>query len=716
MSSSAASAADGHTTTETVQRRPRGRPKGSKSRPGSQKPGPKPKQKLVVGNAGGQPPAEESWDSEEMDENDMDEDKPTHCQSNEPNPGNEANDIVGTRTDNDLGNAPSTTASPFSTRNTSRDQTSSTKRAGRPKGSKGKPGSKKTGPKGLWKRVPKPPQPLPPPPPREPPGLIRSSRRLAERIKEVGGTGGELGDGAGGCEEEQERGAWNNMTVDAGGGTVEVAETGQTGVDVTDEGILADGGECTGVVVPGNIPSTQNGQTPSSSNITAEQRCRKAKDFLISKPQYDFITQVQSRVTTLTKTSALRTFWFDPPEPSLDFPKRDLFILKKVYVWAPEHQFPKVYPEGRPPCPTCSRLKRDHRITRDSWSRPRRAILDDTCCYIVCYRYRCDTCTALSKSGSHTQPEEDDDASTPSSSETEQDPTSHSHTPTPEPATGQKRKRTTVAPKRKPPLTFYTWDEFFLSQQPSIVQNVFPFILTTRSAILKSMVERMTRDVKKGKGVAASHEGIYQAHYRKFKEAEEQYERSISFFREYGGIGKSGEDGGEGGEEGRTTEALSADEGDVEQMKQMLLNPEPFGKFDDTDGWNGFVPSEHYLETVIKSSRWFKDVEVIGGIRGSKSKHRATSSTVAALSAPASSSSSSSQSDATVAAAAGTMIGRDTDPQTPQNNDIMVRQLRDLPPEATSMFSSFRLPSSTTARASFPAAAAAAASSSSSSS
>ena len=117
------------------------------------------------------------------------------------------------------------------------------------------------------------------------------------------------------------------------------------------------------------------------------------------------------------------------------------------------------------------------------------------------------------------------------------------------------------------PASFSSWDAGVLSQLPLFVRESFPFVLTRKSAIHVDVLEEITDNLVHAKGFAASRAALEQAHLKEFHAKELKYYNMLLW-----------------------------------RKQNVLLQPvtavRDFGSFGDPDGYNGFVPSEHYLSSV----------------------------------------------------------------------------------------------------------------------
>ncbi|KAJ3088821.1 hypothetical protein HK102_007837 [Quaeritorhiza haematococci] len=307
-----------------------------------------------------------------------------------------------------------------------------------------------------------------------------------------------------------------------------------------------------------------NPALPSSSSVNVEMPKKRGgarDDLVVSKAQSDFIETVKAAAKQLMDQHQEVPFWFEPPNSAFDYPKKDAFTVKKVFVWVPEFQFPKMYPNNNlPASPTCDPKARA-KVTREAWSRPRRVVMDDQCCYILCYRYKCEH-------SSHQKPGSGKDQTS--------------------------EEGEILAGKTRTPASFATWDDRFLATAPLVVRNQFPFILTARSGILRSLALRLVDDVVSGKSIQAVRDCLYQSHINRFHDVELQYYSVISYFRDFWKM--DDDDLPEMNATGmvathastnRTTTHISnffLNSDKIKDVKERIRNPTPFGGFRDPDG------------------------------------------------------------------------------------------------------------------------------------
>lgn len=126
----------------------------------------------------------------------------------------------------------------------------------------------------------------------------------------------------------------------------------------------------------------------------------------------------------------------------------------------------------------------------------------------------------------------------------------------------------------------------FSNYHPAVIQNLdsfvrlsFPLLISARSAILMSVVNRMTDDLIHGKGLKACCEWLQQAHFERYDTLRAVYLSKFSWARNQVTTGQ---------------QRLASES--VNKLKDAPLS---FGSFEDNDGYGGYIPSEHYLESVF---------------------------------------------------------------------------------------------------------------------
>lgn len=142
--------------------------------------------------------------------------------------------------------------------------------------------------------------------------------------------------------------------------------------------------------------------------------------------------------------------------------------------------------------------------------------------------------------------------------------------------------------KTRVPETFQSWDPKVLEQLPLFVRESFPFFLTRKSAIHLDVIAEITDNLMHAKGFAASYGALLQAHLKKFHDAELKYYNML-LWRKENQLVEAREERG-------------------------------FGSFEDPDGYNGFVPSSHYLSSVWLELMQIKPVakldRLVKGVNG----------------------------------------------------------------------------------------------------
>ena len=118
----------------------------------------------------------------------------------------------------------------------------------------------------------------------------------------------------------------------------------------------------------------------------------------------------------------------------------------------------------------------------------------------------------------------------------------------------------------KLPESFQSWDKEVLALLPLFIRESFPFVLTRRSAIHVDVIAELTDNLMHAKGCAASREALAQMHMKKFHDADLKYYHIMCWQKE--------------------------------NELVPTATPKKFGCFDDPDGCNGLIPSEHFLTTV----------------------------------------------------------------------------------------------------------------------
>ena len=84
-----------------------------------------------------------------------------------------------------------------------------------------------------------------------------------------------------------------------------------------------------------------------------------------------------------------------PDSSSSEIPCREAYMLQPIFAFVPEFQFPDLFPNGVPSCPTCNSSKD---VGSEGWNaEPRRVIMEDTVCNLIGFRYRCKSCEKNNK-------------------------------------------------------------------------------------------------------------------------------------------------------------------------------------------------------------------------------------------------------------------------------------------------------------------------------
>ena len=273
-------------------------------------------------------------------------------------------------------------------------------------------------------------------------------------------------------------------------------------------------------------------------------------------PQDRFIAEIKKKINNaVTRNISGAKFntpypfpdlWVYPPNPTATFPNRENYWLQPIFVWVPEYFWPDVFPKARVPCPNCGI---DTHVKSEGWNQNARiGILQDNCCRIISFRYKCTVC--------------EEDART---------------------LKLQNKERNCTA---KIFGSFSALDERVLKLLPTFIQKSFPFIVTARSAIDIKLADKLADDLMHGKGFKASHEFIQQSHLNHFHLMEHQYYSHVAYYKQKYGH-----------------------QATLSSRSSSLLNPKTFGVFNDAQGYNGHVPSEHYLESIWQI--WFSKIHVL---------------------------------------------------------------------------------------------------------
>eukprot|EP00903_Cladosiphon_okamuranus_P019959 g18342.t1 len=158
---------------------------------------------------------------------------------------------------------------------------------------------------------------------------------------------------------------------------------------------------------------------------------------------------------------------------------------------------------------------------------------------------------------------------------------------------GCQRKNKGVSKDQRVPESFSSWDSEVLKLLPLFVRESFPFILTRKSAIHLDVLEELTDNLVNGKGFAASRAALEQAHQKTFHTRELKYYNMLLWRR---------------------------------QNVVLPTTARDFGSFSDPDGYDGFVPSTHYLSSSwcdgMQSRPVAKIDKLVRGVEGEASWSR----------------------------------------------------------------------------------------------
>jgi len=227
--------------------------------------------------------------------------------------------------------------------------------------------------------------------------------------------------------------------------------------------------------------------------------------------------------------------WIFPPNPTRGFPDPKNYWIKPVFLWIPEYFWPEMFQKGRLPCPNC---KTDTNVTSEGWNpNCRSAIIQDQCCRILSFRYKCTLCSENAR-----------------------------------------KNKGDTRDGKKTYATFNGYDEKVLNLLPSHIKDSFPFIITARSGIHISLLDKLADDLMHGKGFNATAKYIAQSHLTHFHQYEHIYYSHVSEYRKLY-LDLSGQ---------KT----------ITNRSIILESPPPFGTFEDLNSYSGHYPSEHFLETA----------------------------------------------------------------------------------------------------------------------
>ena len=129
--------------------------------------------------------------------------------------------------------------------------------------------------------------------------------------------------------------------------------------------------------------------------------------------------------------------------------------------------------------------------------------------------------------------------------------------------------------------SFNAWDAGVLAKMDDFVSKEFPFVLTKRSAICKTLVNRLADDLLEGKGFSATSNYLQQAYSATY----------LKLFRSYVSLANRRMNNLEG-IFGKSTEKAAL-----------------FGGIGDPSGFNSSHPSPHYLRDIW--NKWFYEIPVM---------------------------------------------------------------------------------------------------------
>lgn len=130
--------------------------------------------------------------------------------------------------------------------------------------------------------------------------------------------------------------------------------------------------------------------------------------------------------------------------------------------------------------------------------------------------------------------------------------------------------------------SFNAWDAGVLAKMDAFVANDFSFIETKRSAISKTVVNRLADDLVAGKGFSATANLICQAHMATYMKLYGSYASLVNCRR-------------------RRRAALFGSADNSEEIPR-------FGELDRL-GFNSSCPSDHYLRDIWH--KWFYEIPIV---------------------------------------------------------------------------------------------------------
>lgn len=138
--------------------------------------------------------------------------------------------------------------------------------------------------------------------------------------------------------------------------------------------------------------------------------------------------------------------------------------------------------------------------------------------------------------------------------------------------------------KKRRKASFNAWDHGVLARLDSYVANAFPFVLSRKSGVAKTVVARLADDLLNGKGFSATSKFISEAYMNTYMAQHQSYVSLVNRCRR------------------SVSEQLRVAAGEVAGIP-------PFGGFCDREGFNGATPSDAYLRAVWYT--WFYDTPVV---------------------------------------------------------------------------------------------------------
>ena len=141
--------------------------------------------------------------------------------------------------------------------------------------------------------------------------------------------------------------------------------------------------------------------------------------------------------------------------------------------------------------------------------------------------------------------------------------------------TGKKEERTST--------TFNAWDADVLARMDDFVSKEFPFVLTKKAAICRTLVNRLADDLLEGKGFLATSKSLQKAYSATYFKLHRSYVSLVNH---------------------RVSQlkGLLGQDVDVGQIPK-------FGHIGDPLGFNSSHPSAHYLRDIWH--KWFYEIPVL---------------------------------------------------------------------------------------------------------